>query len=53
MKKAEVSQLFVNHLCEEELILDDDGDTAKNSKVSLNKLQLQERAEEREAEVKL
>ena len=53
MKKAEVRQLIVSYLREEELVSDNDEDTTDNSAVSLKKLELQERAKEREAEVKL
>ena len=53
MKKGKVMQLIIDHLHEEELVSDDEGDIAKNSAVSLKKLELQERAKEREAEVKL
>ena len=53
MKKAEVRQLIVSYLCEEELVSDSDEDTTDNSAVSLKKLELQERAKEREAEVNL
>ena len=53
MKKAEVRQLTVSYLREEELVSNNDEDTADNSTVSLKKLELQERAKQREAEVKL
>ena len=53
MKKAEVRQLIVSYLRKEELVSDNDKDTADISVVSLKKLELQERAKEREVEVKL
>ena len=44
MKKGEVRQLIIDHLCKEELASDDEGDVTENSTVSLKKLELQERA---------
>ena len=49
-KKGEIRQLIINYLCEEELISDDE--EPSKSVTVLWQLELEERAEEREAELK-